>query len=130
MKDMKTKEKDIFQDDTDRMLAQALSPLRETVVPDEGFSARVMGTLPRRDISLWVIMAAILAGAGLAVWIMGWEQATALYHSFIGFFTSLADKKIPSLMSQVSVVAVLAVLGFAFYAFLDTDDYQNVEPIE
>lgn len=128
MNGMKTKdEKDLFRDDIDRMLAERLSPLRETAVPDDGFSQKVMDALPRRDISLWVILLAVGAGLAVAIGIMGWQQAVEFYRAFVDFFTSLFQREVPSMTSQVSFVAVLAVLGFAFYAFLDTDDYQNAD---
>ena len=51
MKDKRTQDlQEFFTDPTDRRLAELLSPLRETVVPDEGFSLRVRRALPRRDI--------------------------------------------------------------------------------
>ena len=126
MKDKRTQDlQKFFTDPTDRRLAELLSPLRETVVPDEGFSLRVRQALPRRDISLWVILLAVLAGGCVAVGIVGWQQALEFFGAFRDVFVSIFDMRQPSRMSWISVTAFVVVLGFVLYAFLDTDDYQS-----
>ena len=126
MKDKRTQDlQEFFTDPTDRRLAEILSPLRETVVPDEGFSLRVRRALPRRDISLWVILLAVLAGGCVAVGIVGWQQTLEFFGAFRDFFVWIFDMRQPSRMSWISVAAFVVVLGFVLYAFLDTDDYQS-----
>lgn len=127
MKDRKTKkdESAVFCDPLDRLLAEKLAPLRETVVADEGFSLRVRRSLPRRDVSLWVVFAAIAGGVGAAVGVIGWSGCLELFQAFTAFFADLRQMQVPSAMSLTSVAAVAAVLGFALYAVLDTDDYQG-----
>lgn len=126
MKDMKTKDKPAeFADPTDRMLAERLAPLRETVIADEGFSLRVRRSLPRRDVSLWVVFAAIAGGVGATVGVIGWAGCLELFQAFAAFFADLRQMHMPSAMSLISVAAITAVLGFAMYAMLDTDDYQG-----
>lgn len=122
----KVQEADFFTAPEDRQLAQWLAPLRDAPVPDDGFSDRVMAALPRRDMSLWVILVAVLAGLAAAVGIMGVGQTVDLYHAFIGFFTALMGGEMPSVMSLTSVAAVVTVLVFVFYSLLDTGD----EPVE
>lgn len=122
----KVQEADFFTAPEDRQLAQWLAPLRDAPVPDDGFPDRVMAALPRRDMSLWVILAAVLAGLAAAVGIMGVGQMVDLYHAFIGFFIALMGGEMPSVMSLTSVAAVVTVLGFVFYSLLDTGD----EPAE
>lgn len=127
MKNRKTKDESaLFGDPSDRLLAEKLAPLRETVVADEGFSLRVRRSLPRRDVSLWVIFAAIVGGVGAAVGVIGWSGCQELYQTFTAFFSDLQQRQMPSAMSLTSVAAVAAVLVFALYAVLDTDDYQGV----
>ena len=126
MKDKRTQDlQEFFTDPTDRRLAEILSPLRETVVPDEGFSLRVRRALPRRDISLWVILLAVLPGGCAAVGIVGWQQTLEFFGAFRDFFVSMFDMRQPSRMSWISVAAFVVVLGFVLYAFLDTDAYQS-----
>lgn len=117
--------KDLFTDPLDREIAGLFTPLRETVVPDDGFSSRVMATIPRRDVSLWVVWIASLAGIGAAVAITGTDKLMMLYRFLEDFFLSVGAMEVPSGMSLAVFVSVLAVIGFIFYALLDTDDYQT-----
>lgn len=115
----------MFSDPMDREIAGLFAPLRETVVPDDGFSERVMATIPRRDISLWVVWIASLAGIGAAVAITGTDKLIMLYRFLVDFFLSVGAMEMPSGMSMAVFVSVVAVIGFIFYALLDTDDYQT-----
>lgn len=116
--------KDLFSDPLDRDIAGLFGPLRETVIPDDGFSSRVMAAVPRRDVSLWVVWFASLAGIGAAVAITGTDKLVLLYRWLVDFFLSVGAMEMPSGMSMAVFVSVLAAIGFIFYALLDTDDYQ------
>lgn len=118
--------KDLFSDPQDRRIAELFAPLLGMDVPDDGFSERVMDTIPRRDISLWVVWTASLAGIGAALAITGTDKLLMLYRWLVDFFLSVGAMEMPSGMSMAVFVSVVAVIGFIFYALLDTDDYQTV----
>ena len=122
---------EVFTDATDKMLAERLAALAGTKVEDDGFSGRVMRSLPRRDVSLWVVLAAVFGGLAAAVGVMGWEGFEVFIQQASEFFVSVFRHEMPSAVSWFSVMAVAAALGFVFYALLDTDDYTGVvESIE
>lgn len=122
---------EVFTDATDKMLAERLAALAGTKVEDDGFSRRVMQSLPRRDVSLWVVLAAVFGGLVAAVGVMGWDGFEVFIQQASVFFVSVFRHEMPSAVSWLSVMAVAAALGFVFYALLDTDDYTGVvESIE
>lgn len=126
MKDKRTQDlQEFFTDPTDRRLAEIFSPLRRRSSRTKAFRFGWRQALPRRDISLWVILLAVLAGGCAAVGIVGWQQTLEFFGAFRDFFVSMFDMRQPSRMSWISVAAFVVVLGFVLYAFLDTDDYQS-----
>lgn len=117
-------------DAMDAQLRELLSPLREEVTAqmdadEDVFTEKVMAKIPRRDISLWVVLSFTLLGVGVVYLVMGYEATLRFYYSLMDFFTSIGTMQVPTMSSVISVVSLVVTVVFIGYALLNTDDYQT-----
>lgn len=99
---------------------------RNAATSDE-FTRRVMGMLPRRDISLWVVGIATLMGVFTMCMCMGVEGFINFMEEMGGFFTSLCSSSMPTMESVMCVVGVAVVMYIVCESILSTEDYMLEE---
>ena len=126
------KEQRYIPDEMDSQFAELFYPLREeinayTESSVDDFTSEVMKNVPRRDISLWIIMAFTLMGVGVVYLVMGYEATVSFYYSLMDFFTSIGAMQMPSVSSFVSVAALILTMGLVGYGLLNTSDYQTYQ---
>lgn len=89
------------------------------------FTHSVIETLPRRDISLWVVSVATILGMAMVCITMGYDGVMAFTHQVLDFFDTLSSFTIPSMASVVSVAGGTIILYVICKALLYTEDYVN-----
>lgn len=101
---------------------RAVADARNEATGDD-FTRRVMFTLPRRDISLWVVGLSIMLGMVVVVLIMGLEVLMEFMGQVGDFFLTLGSFALPSCTSTLCVIALLGVLYVICKGLLYTEDY-------
>ena len=102
-------------DPLDTLLREA-----DDYIPDNGFTARVIAVLPRRQRHSWlrliVLSCATLASAGLAAWLLpsGSALLAAIPHNFTALQWQTAAVLLP-------IFAALGALGWGVFAIVNEE---------
>lgn len=129
----KEKKKHIETVDTlDKELMEMFSQVRAVAdarneAAGDDFTRRVMFTLPRRDISLWVVGLSIMLGMVVVVLIMGVEALINFMEELGGFFMSICSFSVPTMESVMCVIGVTVVMYIVCVSILSTEDYMLEE---
>ncbi|MBQ1276145.1 MAG: hypothetical protein IIY15_02940 [Flavobacteriales bacterium] len=105
---------------------RAVADARNEATGDE-FVGRVMDSLPRRDISLWVVGLSIMLGMVVVVLIMGLEVLMEFMEELGGFFMSICSFSVPTMESVMCVIGVTVVMYIVCVSILSTEDYMLEE---
>ena len=105
---------------------RAVADARNEAAGDD-FTRRVMFTLPRRDISLWVVGLSIMLGMVVVVLIMGVEALINFMEELGGFFMSICSFSVPTMESVMCVIGVTVVMYIVCVSILSTEDYMLEE---
>ena len=119
-------------DELDKELMEMFSQVRAVAdarneAAGDDFTRRVMFTLPRRDISLWVVGLSIMLGMVVVVLIMGVEALINFMEELGGFFMSICSFSVPTMESVMCVIGVTVVMYIVFVSILSTEDYMLEE---
>ena len=105
---------------------RAVADARNEATGDE-FVGRVMDSLPRRDISLWVVGFAVLMGVFTVYVFMGVEALINFMEELGGFFMSICSFSVPTMESVMCVIGVTVVMYIVCVSILSTEDYMLEE---
>ena len=105
---------------------RAVADVRNEATGDE-FVGRVMDSLPRRDISLWVVALATLMGVFTVYVFMGVEALINFMEELGGFFMSICSFSVPTMESVMCVIGVTVVMYIVCVSILSTEDYMLEE---
>ena len=119
-------------DELDKELMGMFSQVKATVdtrneATGDEFAGRVMGSLPRRDISLWVVALATLMGVFTVYVFMGVEALINFMEELGGFFMSICSFSVPTMESVMCVIGVTVVMYIVCVSILSTEDYMLEE---
>ena len=119
-------------DELDKELMEMFSQVRAVAdarneAAGDDFTRRVMFTLPRRDISLWVVGLSIMLGMVVVVLIMGVEALINFMEELGGFFMSICSFSVPTMGSVMCVIGVTVVMYIVCVSILSTEDYMLEE---
>lgn len=106
----------VMSDPLDALLRDA-----EGYIPDNGFTARVMKSLPSRRRRDWrrfiVLSVSLLAGTGLIAW-----QYPAVVSAVSEVLNPASASACPMLIVLAPVLAALASLAWGVYAIISDED--------
>ena len=105
---------------------RAVADARNEATGDE-FVGRVMDSLPRRDISLWVLGFATLMGVFTVYVFMGVEALINFMEELGEFFMSICSFSVPTMESVMCVIGVTVVMYIVCVSILSTEDYMLEE---
>jgi hypothetical protein len=119
-------------DALDKELMEMFSQVKATVdtrneATGDEFAGRVMDSLPRRDISLWVVALATLMGVFTVYVFMGVEALINFMEELGGFFMSICSFSVPTMESVMCVIGVTVVMYIVCVSILSTEDYMLEE---
>jgi hypothetical protein len=119
-------------DELDKELMEMFSQVRAVAdarneAAGDDFTRRVMFTLPRRDISLWVVGFATLMGVFMVYVFMGVEALINFMEELGGFFMSICSFSVPTMESVMCVIGVTVVMYIVCVSILSTEDYMLEE---
>lgn len=119
-------------DELDKELMEMFSQVKTAVdarneATGDEFVGRVMDSLPRRDISLWVVALATLMGVFTVYVFMGVEALINFMEELGGFFMSICSFSVPTMESVMCVIGVTVVMYIVCVSILSTEDYMLEE---